>query len=433
MSRLSTAQSLSATQGRYKRQQWQPGHHYQNTWLSSIPFIALLVLSVASIAHAFPTMVPFKMFAKDEPEDWSIKPGQIPDYVIKYAPVVHLYSEEVYLPCDVRDFVSHMYPVLNSENITDRLNIKLPMTMRDVGRLPRDADIYLTSDSDFDVDPDWVTGIGNRPSIETGLNPAPAVLIVFDKGDGWVDSFWFYFYSFNLGPFVMGGGPYGNHIGDWEHSILRFHNGQPHSLWMSAHGGGSGFTYKALEKLKTAPDRPVIFSARGTHANYGSAGQHSHDLPFRMLSDFTDRGPLWDPAQNYFAFTYDGEVVYGEGQSTEADAEWLYFPGRWGDEKLDPEDPRQHYHPFEWRYIDGPTGPLFKHLDRKTICQEPKWYNFLGTCRVRHTLEWGEGVESEGYGCAGVFDHIWPSFLGSFIRVWFWGGWTCEFIDWMWG
>ncbi|KAK9237793.1 hypothetical protein V1525DRAFT_402942 [Lipomyces kononenkoae] len=392
--------------------------------------ILLSFVIISGLVDAFP-MIPFKIWDQDDGKDWSVKPGQIPDYVIRYAPTVHLYSEEVYLPCDLREFTANMYPVLDGKNITQHTHS--PMTIYDVGRLPRDEDVFLTSTSDFDVDPDWITGIGNQPDIETGRNPAPAILIVFDKGNGWVDSFWFYFYAFNLGPFVMGGGPYGNHIGDWEHSVLRFYKGQPHSLWMSAHGGGSGFTFQALEKLETDPDRPVIFSARGTHANYGSAGQHSHDLPFRMLSDFTDRGPLWDPAKNYLAYTYDGNLVCGEGDTTSVNAEWLYFPGHWGDQKLDPSDPRQHFHPFEWRYIEGPTGPLWKHLDRATVCQQPKWYNFRGTCRVRNTLEYGEGVESEGLGCAGVFDHIWPSFLGKFIRLWLWGGWMCGFIDWIWG
>ncbi|KAK7207264.1 hypothetical protein BZA70DRAFT_8111 [Myxozyma melibiosi] len=407
-------------------------------WASGARSLALVLMSLVLISSSGAEASPMEVFkawvtgsANTQADDWSVKPGQIPDYVLKYAPTVHLYSEEVYLPCDVRDFVSHMYPVMDGKNITEGINF--PMTLYDVGRLPREENVFLTSTDDFDVDPDWITGRGNLPDIETGEVPVPAILIVFDKGDGWVDSFWFYFYAFNLGPFVMGGGPYGNHIGDWEHSILRFYKGEPHSLWMSAHGGGSGFSFKALEKKEGDPNRPVIYSGRGTHANYGSAGQHSHDLPFRMLSDFTDRGPLWDPAKNYLGYTYDGTTVCGEGDTTDVNAEWLYFPGHWGDDKLPPDDPRQHFHPFEWRYIEGPTGPLWKHLDRTVVCQQPKWYNYWGTCRVRNTLEYGEGVESEGYGCAGVLDHIWPSFLGSFVRLWFWGGWFCGFVDWMWG
>ncbi|KAK9457765.1 hypothetical protein V1511DRAFT_490776 [Dipodascopsis uninucleata] len=372
----------------------------------------------------------WKIWQQDDTE-WKVEPGVIPDYVLQYAPTVHLYSEEVYLPCDYRKFVNHMHPVLSGKNITDAVHT--PLTIQDVGKLPIDRDIFLTANTDFDVDPDWITGVHNKPDLETGRSPAPAILIVIDKGGGWVDSFWFYFYAFNLGPFVMGSGPFGNHIGDWEHSVLRFHNGEPHSLWMSAHSGGSGFTFKALEKLESNPERPVIFSARGTHANYGTAGQHSRDLPFRMLGDFTDRGMLWDPAKNFVGYTYDGTHVYGANGLSPADSAWLYYSGHWGDKTLDPSDPRQRYHPFEWRYIDGPTGPLDKNLMRATVCQQPAWYNIFGTCRIRNTLEYGEGVESEGFGCAGVLDHIWPSFLGKIIRFLFWGGWLCDFIDRTWG
>ncbi|KAK9470094.1 uncharacterized protein V1510DRAFT_370976 [Dipodascopsis tothii] len=386
--------------------------------------VAAAVVGVASAAQV-------QFTAYDEQPRWAVEPGVIPDYITRYAPMVHLYSEEIYLPCDVDDFIAHMFPVLDGQNIT--ANVSFPMTRADVGRLPRDADVFLTSDSDFDVDPDWITGARNRIDVESGRCDAPAILIVYDKGDGWVDSFWFYFYSFNLGPFVMGGGPYGNHIGDWEHSILRFHNGRPHSLWMSAHGGGSGFTFEALEKAEGRPERPVIYSGRGTHANYGSTGQHSHDLPFRMLSDFTDRGPLWDPAANFLGYTYDGETPVSANAGDDQGADWLLFPGHWGDKKLPPDDPRQRYHPFEWRYIDGPTGPLFKHLDRAVVCQQPKWYNWWGGCRVRNTLEMGEGVESEGFGCAGKFDHVRPALLGRALRFLLWGGYLCGFVDWMWG
>ena len=35
----------------------------------------------------------------------TLKPGEIPDYVIKYAPLVHLYSEERYFPYDVKNLL----------------------------------------------------------------------------------------------------------------------------------------------------------------------------------------------------------------------------------------------------------------------------------------------------------------------------------------
>jgi hypothetical protein len=43
----------------------------------------------------------------------------------------------------------------------------------------------------------------------------------------------------------------GNHIGDWEHTMIRFYYGVPQTVWLSQHAGGQAFTYDALEKDKS--------------------------------------------------------------------------------------------------------------------------------------------------------------------------------------
>ena len=77
---------------------------------------------------------------------------------------------------------------------------------------------------------------------------APAFLICIDKGDGIVDAFWFYFYSFNEGNSVFGI-TFGNHVGDWEHTMVRFQNGEPKAVYLSRHAWGSVYSYDALEKI----------------------------------------------------------------------------------------------------------------------------------------------------------------------------------------
>ena len=58
------------------------------------------------------------------------------------------------------------------------------------------SEVFLTSLDDFDKDPKWL--LGHLPEYGTGYNSkAPAILIVVDKGNGWVDAFWFFFYPFN--------------------------------------------------------------------------------------------------------------------------------------------------------------------------------------------------------------------------------------------
>jgi hypothetical protein len=57
----------------------------------------------------------------------------------------------------------------------------------------------------------------------------------------------------------------GNHVGDWEHTMIRFNNGTPESIWLSQHEAGEAFLYTTMHK--TASGRPIVYSANGTHAN----------------------------------------------------------------------------------------------------------------------------------------------------------------------
>jgi len=58
---------------------------------------------------------------------------------------------------------------------------------------------------------------------------------------------------------------FGNHVGDWEHTMVRFINGVPDTVYFSAHSGGTAYKYSAVEKIG---DRPVSYIGIGTHANY---------------------------------------------------------------------------------------------------------------------------------------------------------------------
>ncbi|SCV04544.1 LAME_0H19284g1_1 [Lachancea meyersii CBS 8951] len=379
--------------------------------------------------------------------------GYIPDYVIDSSPLVHLYSEELYYPADISDFIKHFNIRTNNNSILK----EAPLGLHDLASMiPASAekndsvlseDTFLTALDDFDKDPRWL--LGHKPDYGSGhIKDAPAVLIVVDKGNGWVDAYWFYFYSFNLGAFIMGYGPWGNHVGDWEHSLVRFYEGKPQYLWMSAHGGGGCYQYDAIEKKThvrygdTEPtskilERPLIFSARGTHANYASVGQHAHDVPFffSALSDFTDRGPLWDPSLNYLAYTYNGTVATPATDRERAlGSEWLDYLGHWGDKQLARKDPRQKWCPVQWRYIDGPRGPLSKNLDRTGLCQRSKWWNFWGGCPARRSIKRGQGLDAEhndlvGDNCGILLYRIRPKWLRSLVRLVMWRGVTCFMMD----
>ena len=248
------------------------------------------------------------------PADWagdSRVLQDIPQYVLDYAPLVHLNSKEYFWPSDMSEHLEHVQTYVNETRVADQSSVC------DLGEL-NNLDglsgrwVYLESNDYIDMWkdanikdlPPWLTGKHNIPvapadgaKVQTqavledlpawdedfhiwhkvgpkassspeellpatnerrsgepiktpsvgGRSSAPAVLLVVEKDNGVVDAFWFFFYSYNLGNSVFTF-RFGNHVGDWEHATMRFYNGVPKVMFLSEHEGGKGFTYHAAEK-----------------------------------------------------------------------------------------------------------------------------------------------------------------------------------------
>lgn len=326
----------------------------------------------------------------------TIKNGEIPKYAIDFAPIVKLHSREKYNPYDINLFIRHFN--LHKDRMVYPLETNLQLST--IHKLPNNHELYMTAIDEFSNDPDWL--LGTKPDSK-GLSD-PATLIVVDKGNGWVDAYWFYFYSFNLGPKIFtvglnsrepirGMGPIGNHLGDWEHSLVRFHNGKPILVWLSAHSGGSGAYYDVIPKYNGGI-QPLIYSAIGTHANYVTSGKQKRD-PGGVLYDQTDSGSVWNPSMNYLSYTFDGNKTYiGKGNNDknhlgreEKYGNWLYFSGYWGNRRLSTKDRRQReYLSKLYKYVDGPSGPLTKNLMRISPCPNGdslQWWKYWARCNVK--------------------------------------------------
>jgi len=365
------------------------------------------------------------------PSDTKITPGtfenntnvlsQIPQYVVDYAPLVHLYSGEEYWPCDIREHLHHITPELNfTPVLSSRQHPKLD-NLDALNRWEYGRHMFLTSDDNVEDHPEWLMGEKNIPAapptssqesehvytsqaaaqkIQGGRSDAPAVLVVVNKGHGIVDAFWFFFYSFNLGNVVVL--RFGNHIGDWEHTVVRFQNGKPKAVFVSEHFFGQAYSYRAVEKIGR---RPVVYSATGTHAMYATPGTHSYILPWGLLHDQTDKGPLWDPALNSHMYTYDlrDDTLRSSNFTPAAPTGWFHFAGHWGDKQYPLGDSRQYLFAGNYHYVSGPLGPKFKNLGRRKICQGRESErcvikNWLGGSRLRRAprpFEEGELAEEE--------------------------------------
>ena len=372
---------------------------------------------------------------KGRPEDWSADERvlrHIPSYVTEYAPYVHLFSGEQFWPCDIAEHLHHITPTLNYTPLREYAHPTLH-NIDQLNKFEHGRYLFLQSNDNPEERPDWLEGeknipnpptgeeelptdspqpdfedddiedehwhdalesheqspfmadlqrLGHKPKPKKGLkggySDAPAVLVVVDKGDGIVDAFWFFFYSFNLGNMVLNI-RFGNHVGDWEHTCIRFRHGEPEAVYFSEHSFGSAYTYDAVEKMGK---RPVIYSATGTHAMYPTPAIHRYILPWGLLHDETDRGPLWDPSLNLHAYTYDylNQTLRASQLSPKAPIEWFFFNGHWGDKFYPLGDSRQYRFAGQYHYVNGPLGPKFKALGRKQICEG-------GTCVVKKWLD----------------------------------------------
>lgn len=116
---------------------------------------------------------------------------------------------------------------------------------------------------------------------------------------------------------------------------------------------------------------------------YATPGTHAYILPWGLLHDITDRGPLWDPALNLFSFTYNHttDELRSSTRTPQAPTNWFYFHGHWGDKFYPLSDPRQYRFAGQYHYVNGPLGPRYKNLGRKKVCQGN------GDCVIKEYLE----------------------------------------------
>lgn len=331
-------------------------------------------------------------------------PAGVPDYVLRYgesstclfrmlitlccehqtltsaAPLLYLHSGEQYFPTDLNAFLANTVPQINFQTVSTP-----PYNLNNLNTL--DPAIFLTSKDDITKNPTWIKGTKPDQSGKT-QNAITAAIIVNDKGAGNVDAFYMFFYAYNYGGNVLGLKQlnFGNHVGDWEHLMLRFKNGKPEWVWFSQHANGQAFAYGSLKKQG---ERPVAYVSKGSHANYAITGKHDHvipnlNLPGGVLEDDTNAGTLWDPTlcAFWYAFNETGKAGFRAYDASGATPTgYLGFRGRWGDQEYSKSDKRQVKLFGQAKFSNGVTGPVDKQLGRKEVCPD----NGL-TCIYRRIL-----------------------------------------------
>jgi hypothetical protein len=83
-----------------------------------------------------------------------------------------------------------------------------------------------------------------------------------------VDAFLMYFWAFNWGKVVLGN-QLGDHVGDWEHNLVRFENGVPTAVWYLHHASGEAFAFETTRK-DAGGKRPLVYAANSSHVLYAT-------------------------------------------------------------------------------------------------------------------------------------------------------------------
>jgi hypothetical protein len=113
-----------------------------------------------------------------------------PEFVVKYAPLSYLHSDEQYWPTDVAVLLPGVIPEVNFTVVG------VSPTLQTLSALP--SNVYLTAVDDVVAhDTEFFRSTVGKP-VNT-VSTAPATIITVKKPGGVVDAFYFYFYSFNYG------------------------------------------------------------------------------------------------------------------------------------------------------------------------------------------------------------------------------------------
>jgi hypothetical protein len=158
---------------------------------------------------------------------------------------VYLDRNELYLPSDLQAQLNDTYPALNYIAITGKTaaaDLPSPLLLSNLDQPNQiggctsfdNCNVYLTSKDNVTLNPQWLYGVLPDPVTYETVGARSYAIIVNDHGNGIVDVFYMYFYAFNPGETVFNQ-VLGDHVGDWEHSMVRFENGLPVSVWLSKH------------------------------------------------------------------------------------------------------------------------------------------------------------------------------------------------------
>nr|XP_043621065.1 uncharacterized protein LOC122592816 [Erigeron canadensis] len=254
---------------------------------------------------------------------WMPNLDQIHALIKHYGPTIYFHPDEIYLPSSVSWFFENgalLYKKGESKGERiDPSGSNLPKDERNDGEywidLPKDSTRKKIKK-------------GNLESAKVYVHVKPAL------GGTFTDIVMWIFCPFN-GPGCLKIGllnfplsRVGQHVGDWEHVVLRISNftGELWSVYFSQHSGGLWVDLTHLEFIEG--NKTVVYASRNGHANYPHPGeflQGSVNLRIGVSNVAAPSKYVLDASKAYeiIAAEYLGEGVVNEPC-------WLQYKRKWG-------------------------------------------------------------------------------------------------------
>jgi hypothetical protein len=188
----------------------------------------------------------------------------------RFAPVVALDSKEPFIPIGIDSYVS-------ATSLDERRGKGLRILQPDPTLLTlptTDVECFAAIRCMYQLDVRGAEPPGSKPAVYGAINrqliergataTVYANVLQYTNTGDYSIQYWF-LYLFNDGP--------NKHESDWEQiTILLDKDKNPKEALYSSHA--TGFTRK-WEEMEHQGDHPVVYVARGSHANYFHAGSHA--------------------------------------------------------------------------------------------------------------------------------------------------------------
>lgn len=262
----------------------------------------------------------------DDPAMQQIDTEHWNELIKKYAPIIYLASDELYLPITAEEYCTGLHTSMvdgatNATVIPEGL-----VTMQEIYQLhqasPQCGEHYFQNER--------AVHFGSNPAIykdKTNVLRTPVYVVAYETADALYIQY-LLFFGFN-GPYMVRESDrelFNAHEADLEHFTIELDKTtrEPKRFYFSAHGRREGVWLDAHHAdVSYEGTHPFVYIARSGHGTYPKAGVYIRI--YGCANDHTDAGTRWEPLLKHMYTETDTRFnVTTMG--------WMYHSGHYGKE-----------------------------------------------------------------------------------------------------